>query len=38
MMSSCPSPGGVSYSKLLPRRSYIDALNQSPKNLAHFLK
>ena len=30
--------GGVSYSKLLPRGSYIDALNQSPKNLAHFLR
>ena len=30
--------GGVNYSKLLPIGSYIDALNQSPKNLAHFLR
>ena len=30
--------GGVNYAKLLPIGSYIDALNQSPKNLAHFLR
>jgi len=30
--------GGVNYSKVLPLGSYIDALNQSPKNLAHFLR
>ena len=28
----------MNYAKLLPIGSYIDALNQSPKNLAHFLR
>ena len=30
--------GGVNYPKILPRGSYIEALDQSPKNLAHFLR
>ena len=38
ILTSLRVSGGVSYSKLLPRGSYIDALNQSPKNLAHFLR
>jgi hypothetical protein len=30
--------GGADYSQLLPAGSYVDALTQSPANLAHFIK
>jgi hypothetical protein len=30
--------GGADYSRLLPSGSYVDALSQSPANLAHFIK
>jgi hypothetical protein len=30
--------GGADYAKLLPAGSYVDALSQSPSNLAHFIK
>ena len=30
--------GGIDYNSVLPEHSFIDALNQSPKALAHYLK